>query len=159
MAVQKAQLHQRFDASGWECPAILDALDNVDDLYFDRVSQIRMDEWSRGRVALVGDAAYCLSLLAGQGAALAMAGAYILAGELHRAKGDYVSAFTQYQALTGPLIRAKQRAALRFAGWFVPKSGFALWLRNRVFDLLRIGWVADSVIGKDLADRVRLPDY
>ncbi len=45
---QKALLRKRFGASGWECPAILDALDHTDDLYFDRVSQIRMDAWSRG---------------------------------------------------------------------------------------------------------------
>ena len=54
---QKALLRRRFGASGWECPAILEALDRATDLYFDRVSQIRMNAWSRGRVVLVGDAA------------------------------------------------------------------------------------------------------
>ena len=63
---QKALLRRRFTASGWECPAILDALDRANELYFDRVSQIRMSAWSQGRVALVSDAAYCVSLLAGQ---------------------------------------------------------------------------------------------
>jgi 2-polyprenyl-6-methoxyphenol hydroxylase-like FAD-dependent oxidoreductase len=86
---QKALLRARFGKSGWECPQILDQLDNTCDLYFDRVSQIRMDAepglWTRGRVTLLGDAASCVSLLAGQGSALAMVGAYILAGELHRA--------------------------------------------------------------------------
>jgi len=74
---QKALLRERFGASGWECPQILDALKSCNDLYFDRVSQIRMDAedglWTRGRVALIGDAAFCVSLLAGQGSALAMA--------------------------------------------------------------------------------------
>ena len=64
LAAKKGLLRRRFGGSGWECPTILDALDRADDLYFDRVSQIRMDAWSRGRVALVGDAAYCVSLLA-----------------------------------------------------------------------------------------------
>ena len=90
---QKAVLRERFGASGWECPEILQALDSCNDLYFDRVSQIQMEPqrgmWTRGRVTLVGDAASCVSLLAGQGSALAMVGAYILAGELHRAHGDY----------------------------------------------------------------------
>ena len=90
---QKALLRARFGKSGWECPRILDQLDNTCDLYFDRVSQIRMDAepglWTRGRVSLIGDAASCVSLLAGQGSALAMVAAYILAGELHRADGDY----------------------------------------------------------------------
>jgi 2-polyprenyl-6-methoxyphenol hydroxylase-like FAD-dependent oxidoreductase len=155
---QKALLRRRFGSSGWECPVILDALDRADDLYSDRVSQIRMDSWSRGRV-LLGDAAFCVSLLAGQGSALSMAAAYVLAGELHRADGDYNSAFARYQALFAPLIRDKQRSALRFAGSFAPKSKFALLLRNRVFDLLRIGWIAGLAVGRDLVDRIRLPDY
>ncbi|HWE53476.1 MAG TPA: FAD-binding domain [Bryobacteraceae bacterium] len=158
-AEQKQLLRRRFSKSGWECPAILDALDSAGDLYFDRVSQIRMDKWSRGRVVLAGDAAWCVSLLAGQGSALAMAGAYILAGELHQANGDYGAAFARYQALFEPLIRAKQKAALRFAGSFAPKSKLNLWLRNRVFNLLRIGWIADLAVGPDLADRIALPDY
>jgi 2-polyprenyl-6-methoxyphenol hydroxylase-like FAD-dependent oxidoreductase len=124
---QKELLRRRFGGSGWECPAILDALDGADDFYFDRVSQIRMDAWSRGRVALVGDAAYCVSLLAGQGSALGMAGAYILAAELHRAAGDYGAAFARYQAIFQPLIRAKQETALGFAGAFAPKSKLAIF--------------------------------
>lgn len=156
---QKALLRRRFGASGWECPAILDALDRANTLYFDRVSQIRMPAWSRRRVALVGDAAFCVSLLSGQGSALAMAGAYILAGELHRAKGDYRAAFAQYQARFGKLVRSKQDAALRFAGAFAPKSNFSLWLRNRIFNLLSVGWIADLAVGRDLADRIVLPDY
>jgi 2-polyprenyl-6-methoxyphenol hydroxylase-like FAD-dependent oxidoreductase len=159
VCLQKAVLRRRFGASGWECPAILEALDHATDLYFDRVSQIRMNAWSRGRVVLVGDAAYCVSLLAGQGSALAMAGAYILAGELHRAKDDYRSAFDRYQALFAPLISSKQDSAQRFAGAFAPKSALALWLRNRIFNLMSIGWIADLAVGRDLADRIRLPEY
>jgi 2-polyprenyl-6-methoxyphenol hydroxylase-like FAD-dependent oxidoreductase len=156
---QKELLRRRFGGSGWECSSILDALDHAEDLYFDRVSQIRMDAWSQGRLALVGDAAYCVSLLAGQGSALGMAGAYILAGELHRAAGDYGAAFARYQAIFQPLIRAKQEMALSFAGAFAPKSKFRLWLRNRILNLLGVGWIADLIVGRDLADRISLPDY
>jgi 2-polyprenyl-6-methoxyphenol hydroxylase-like FAD-dependent oxidoreductase len=70
-----------------ECPHILDELDRTGELYFDTVSQIRMQNWSRGRVALAGDAAFCVSLLAGQGSALAMISAYLLAGEIGAAHG------------------------------------------------------------------------
>lgn len=156
---QKDLLRRRFSACGWECPAILNALDNVQDFYFDRISQIRMDTWSRGRVALVGDAAHCVSLLAGQGSALAMAGAYVLAGELHRFGGDYRAAFERYHQLIGRLLRSKQRAATYFAGAFAPNSRFAWWVRNRLFNLLRIGFIADFAVGRDLADGITLPEY
>src|SRR4029079_9382829 len=139
MAGQKAMLRERFANGGWECSQILDALDGAHDLYFDRVSQIEVDEsWTNGRVALVGDAAFCVSLLGGQGTALAMAAAYILAGELHRARERHQDALARYQLLFGPFVSMKQRAARRFAGAFAPKSRLSLFLRNRVFGLLSI---------------------
>ncbi len=161
---QKALLRERFGGSGWECPRILDLLDECRDLYFDRVSQIRIDpsstgSWSRGRVTLVGDAASCVSLLAGQGSALAMVAAYILAGELHRAQGDYASAFARYQELFGPFVLHKQQAALRFAGAFAPKTKFGLFFRNQVMNLMRIPWITDLVVSRDISDKISLPEY
>src|SRR5262249_46721550 len=111
LAGQKALLRHRFAHNGWECPQILDALDATSDLYFDRVSQIEMNEsWANGRVTLIGDAAFCVSLLGGQGSALAMTAAYILAGELHRAEGRHQDAFAQYQRVFGPFVSMKRRA-------------------------------------------------
>ncbi len=160
---QKAVLRERFADDGWECAKILQALDTCNDLYFDRVSQIQMNPqsglWTRGRVTLVGDAASCVSLLAGQGSALAMVAAYILAGELHRANADYEAAFTRYQELFAPFVSKKQKAALRFAGTFAPKSNFALFLRNQVFRLMAIPGVADLAVGRDIADAIAFPDY
>ncbi len=169
LRAQKAQLRERFGNSGWECPEILDALDSTSDLYFDRVSQIRMNRpdhidprqglWTRGRVTLAGDAAFCVSLLAGQGSALAMVAAYILAGELHRANGDYAQAFARYQDVMGPFVLAKQEAALGFAGAFAPKSKAGLFLRNQVFKLLAFDWIANIVARRGLLDNIALPDY
>lgn len=160
---QKALLRKRFRRSGWECPKILDALDGVKELYFDRVSQVFMGpqagSWTRNRVSLVGDAAFCVSLLAGQGCALAMIAAYILAGELHRARGDYATAFARYQERFGPFVLQKQKSALRFAGTFAPKSKISMFLRNKVMNLMRIPMVADLAAGRDLADNLILPEY
>lgn len=156
---QKALLRERFVNAGWECRQILDALDAAPDLYFDRVSQIEMkDSWANGRVTLVGDAAFCVSLLGGQGSALAMTAAYILAGELHRA-GRHQDAFAQYQQLFGPFVSTKQRAARRFAGAFAPKSTMSLFLRNKLFSLFSISWIANLVAGREFSDRIVLPDY
>ena len=88
-----------------------------------------------------------------------MVSAYILAGELHRASGDYAAALARYQDLFAPFVLAKQKAALRFAGAFAPKSKFGLFLRNQIFNLMAIRWIADLAIGHDLADNIALPDY
>ena len=115
--------------------------------------------WSRGRVTLVGDAAFCVSLLAGQGSALAMVAAYILAGELKRAGHDYATAFSRYQELFQPFVLKKQKGALHFAGTFAPKSKFSMFLRNQVMRLLTIPWILDMAVGRDLADNFVLPEY
>ena len=163
MATQKALLRKRFGDSGWECPQILDALDSSSELYFDRVSQIRMPKeeglWTHGRVTLLGDAASCVSLLAGQGSALAMVAAYILAGELQRAQGDHTTAFRRYQELFGPFVLEKQKAALRMAGVFGPRSRFSLFLRNQAMKLLTVPWISDCAFGRDFTDKINLPDY
>jgi 2-polyprenyl-6-methoxyphenol hydroxylase-like FAD-dependent oxidoreductase len=115
--------------------------------------------WTRGRVTLIGDAAFCVSLLAGQGSALAMVAAYILAGELRRSNGDYAEAFRRYQNLFGPFVLNKQKAALRLAGSFAPRSKFALFLRNQIFSLMANRWIANLALGSSLADKITVPDY
>jgi 2-polyprenyl-6-methoxyphenol hydroxylase-like FAD-dependent oxidoreductase len=79
-------------------------MESCNEVYFDRVSQIQMDNWSHGRVGLIGDAAFCPSLLAGQGAALAMAAAYLLAGELGRRGSRPQEAFERYEDWLHPFI-------------------------------------------------------
>jgi 2-polyprenyl-6-methoxyphenol hydroxylase-like FAD-dependent oxidoreductase len=115
--------------------------------------------WTKGRVALVGDAASCVSLLGGQGSALAMTAAYVLAGELHNANGDHVRAFARYQQLLGSFTADKQRAARRFAGGFAPNSRLTLFLRNQLFQVLSIPWVANLTAGRGFRDNIALPEY
>jgi 2-polyprenyl-6-methoxyphenol hydroxylase-like FAD-dependent oxidoreductase len=81
-------------------------------------------------VALVGDACQCLTLLAGQGASMAMAGAYRLAQALDQSAGEYQAAFQAYQDGLKPEIEQRQRQAEKLAGSFVPDSYRAIWLQN-----------------------------
>jgi 2-polyprenyl-6-methoxyphenol hydroxylase-like FAD-dependent oxidoreductase len=159
LEAQKARLREVYGGGGWECPKILAELDRSDKLYFDRVSQIRLPNWSRGRVALVGDAAFCVSLLAGQGSALAMISSYVLAGELAAADGRYQQAFPRYDALLRSYIAAKQRGAERFAGAFAPKTRGGLMFRNLMIKAFAIPRVARLAVGSDIADALELPDY
>ena len=156
---RKAILHARFGDNAWECPRILEALDQTDDLYFDRVSQIKMPKWSQGRIALVGDAAYCVSLMAGQGSALAITGAYVLAGELAKSSGRHVEAFANYEKVLRPFIEAKQRGAERFAGAFAPKSRWGLFLRNQLINATAIPGFARIAFGRSVVDSLQLPAY
>ena len=159
LPAQKAMLRESFGDGKWECPRILAELDRTQDLYFDRVSQIRMDSWSRGRVALVGDAAFCVSLMAGQGSALAMTAAYVLAGELAKASGQHEVAFGKYEELLRAYIETKQRGAERFAAAFAPKTRWGLFLRNQVIKAFAIPGLARLAFGRDLIDTLQLPDY
>jgi 2-polyprenyl-6-methoxyphenol hydroxylase-like FAD-dependent oxidoreductase len=156
---QKAILRRVYGQCGWECAEILTELDRTDELYFDRVSQIRMPNWSRGRITLVGDAAFCVSLLAGQGSALSMISAYVLAGELAAAQGQYEEAFARYDALLRSYIARKQRGTESFAGAFAPKTRVGMHFRNMIVRTFAIPGFAKLAVGKDIADALHLPDY
>jgi 2-polyprenyl-6-methoxyphenol hydroxylase-like FAD-dependent oxidoreductase len=156
---RKSMLTNIFADVGWECPRILAAMENISGVYFDRVSQIRMDRWTKGRTALIGDAAACVSLLAGEGTGLAMAEAYVLAGELHGCGGDHIAAFARYQERMMPFLGRKQESAVKFASSFAPKSAFGITFRNHVTRLLRIPFIANFFLGRALRDDIKLPDY
>ena len=156
---QKRLLHNQFDDEGWECPRILAALDACTDVYLDDVSQIHMSAWSKGRVALVGDAAFCPSLLAGQGSALAMMGAYVLAGELSKRKKSPEEAFEHYERFLRYFILEKQAAAEQFAYSFIPRTRFGLFVRNQITRAFAIPFVAQLVMGRTVVDRIGLPIY
>ncbi len=158
-AETRALLRATYRDMGWEADAILARLDEVDEIYFDRVSQIRMPEWCKGRVALIGDAAACVSLLAGEGTGLAMTEAYVLAGELHRAGGGHAAAFAAYQARLQPYLAKKQAAALKFAGFFAPKSWPALIARDLFTNLAAIPFLTRPLLAGSLGIGFELPAY
>jgi 2-polyprenyl-6-methoxyphenol hydroxylase-like FAD-dependent oxidoreductase len=156
---RKSTLRKVFADVGWECPRIFEAMETVRGIYFDRVSQIRMDRWTQGRTALIGDAAACASLLAGEGTGLAMAEAYVLAGELQACGGDHRAAFARYEERMMPFLKRKQETAAKFASSFAPKTPFGVAFRNQVTRLLRIPFIADFFIGRAVHDEITLPDY
>jgi 2-polyprenyl-6-methoxyphenol hydroxylase-like FAD-dependent oxidoreductase len=156
---QKALLRETYRDDKWEVPRILLELARTNELYFDSVSQIRMPVWSKGRIALIGDAAFCVSLLAGQGSALAMISAYVLAGELAKAEGKYEQAFVNYESRLRAYMEMKQKGAEMFAGAFAPRTAWGLWFRNQVIRAFVIPGLARLAIGREIADRLPLPDY
>lgn len=121
-----------FAQGGWQVPRMVEAMRKADDLWFDTVSQIRMPRWSKGRVALVGDAACAPSFRAGQGSSMAMVGAYVLAGELatHGAPSD---AFAAYERIARPYMEANQALAMKdTANIIFPRTQQDLDARNQM---------------------------
>jgi 2-polyprenyl-6-methoxyphenol hydroxylase-like FAD-dependent oxidoreductase len=159
IARQKQILKDEFMNAGWKCPELLSKIDATTDFYFDSISQIHMQNWSKGRVTLVGDAGYCPSLLSGKGSTLAIVGAYILAGELKTANGNYETAFQQYQNRFKPFMNKKQKAAQAFAKSFVPKSNFGICLRNKVFNLMAVPFIATLLFNQFKDKGLELKDY
>ena len=100
-----------------------------------------------------------MSLVAGQGSALAMTGAYILAGELAKAAGRHDKAFGNYEKILRDFIGRKQQGAERFASAFAPKTRLGVWFRNLVIKAAAIPGVARLTFGRDIVDNLRLPDY
>lgn len=156
---QKEALRWAFSNMDWEVPEILDAMEGVEDIYFDRVSQIHLPCWSSGRVALIGDAAACASLLAGEGAGLAMIEAYVLAGEIHRANGNLPQAFASYERHLRRFVAAKQESALRFRAFFAPRTSLALWARNFSVNCLSHPFFARRFVARSVQDTLELPPY
>lgn len=155
----KSVLRRTFADVGWEGPQMLDAMDTVDELYFDVVSQIHMGGWSRGRVALIGDAAACISLLGGEGTGLAMTEAYVLAGELHRAGGDWSQAFAAYETRLRPFVEGKQAGAERFIPFFATRSRLGIWLRDQALRAMSFESLIKMFAARALRDDFELPDY
>ncbi len=118
-----------YGSLGWVVPKLLAHIPESSEMYFDSVSQIVLPQWSRGRVTLVGDACQAVSLLAGQGASMAMGGAWALATEV-RQGGTIEDILHRYERRVKPAIEEKQRAGRRMAGWFVPASAWRIDFRD-----------------------------
>ncbi len=128
------RLRAAFDDMGWITPQLLaDAPEDA--IYMDTVTQIKMPEWVNGRVALVGDACGCMTLISGQGASMALGSAYILAEALHQ-YDDFATAFRVYEHQIRPEIETRQEKARDFAKAFVPGSELGLQVQKVMMKLL-----------------------
>lgn len=108
-AQQERLLAAAYAQEGWEVPRLLQGMSGSPDFYFDSLSQVHLDRWSNGRVALVGDSAYCASPASGQGTSLALVGAYVLAHELAGAGADHQAGFAAYERRMRPFVDANQK--------------------------------------------------
>jgi len=156
---QKRILIDRFRAAGWELPTILAGLADTDTLFFDSLTQIRLDNWSTGRVVLVGDAAWAGGPGSG-GTGLGMIGGYVLAGEL-ATKSSHDKAFAAYEEIIRPTAKMGQNQAKQSGGFFAPGTERSIRNRKYVYRVLNtrpmtglLTWLVNRS-----ADSLTLPDY
>jgi 2-polyprenyl-6-methoxyphenol hydroxylase-like FAD-dependent oxidoreductase len=155
-------LVDRYASEGWEVPALLANMG--DDFYLDELSQVHLDRWSTGRVALVGDAAYCASVASGQGTSLALVGAYVLAGELAEA-GDHEQGFANYEAALREFVETNQKLGPANVKRMVLSSRAQVWLSMAFLSLLSKLPTKDKLLAKitepinRAANAISLKDY
>lgn len=108
VGAQKDLIARRCAHMRGDIPRLLIELNDAQDLYFGALAQVRMPSWSKGRVSLVGDAAFCPSPFTGQGTSLALIGAFVLARELARTPNDHSGAFVRYEERMRPFVLENQ---------------------------------------------------
>lgn len=131
---RRAVLQEKFGAWPEPVAAALTSAIDWDQAFFDTVSQIEVPKWAKGRVALLGDSAWCLTFLAGQGTSTAMAGAYILATEL--AQKGYAEALDSYEARMRPLVTRMQAVSRKIGGHYIPQSTFGMRVQSWVLPIM-----------------------
>ena len=161
---QRALLGRAFVGVGWKAPMLVDAMATASDFAFTAVTQVRLPRWSRGRVALVGDAAACPTPLTGLGTSVALVQAYVLAGELARARGDrgadFSAAFDRYERVARPYVTTAQELPPGGVNGYAPRSALAIRLRTASMRAMT-RWPMRPILERQFAKAgdIALPDY
>ena len=145
-----------FTGLRWHVPHLLDALRDAQDVYFDSISRVTVPRWSSGRVVLLGDAAWGVTL-GGMGVGTGIVGAYVQAGELAAARGDHRTALTAYENRMRGYAARWQRST-NPGQFLAPPTATRLRMRNTMFKTRLIQRLLVSST-KSLATDVDLPDY
>ncbi|MCA6065977.1 FAD-dependent monooxygenase [Chryseobacterium sp. RG1] len=122
---------EQFEGIGWRTAELLDELINSKSFYFDKFCQIKMPSWTKGRVALVGDAGYCASPAAGMGGSLAIIGATALADAFEKHDGNFELAFEAYNKDLRPFIEKLQAGAVQTLDKLLPQNEEEVRFRNK----------------------------
>jgi len=133
---QKQMLHQIYREDGWQVPRLLAEMDAADDFYFDSISQIVMNSWSKGRVTLVGDAGYSPGQAVGGGTSIAMVGAYVLAQELGQVGRDFQAGLQAYQVRMRELASKARNAGRATMTTLIPRTQLQIRLMPTLLRLV-----------------------
>jgi 2-polyprenyl-6-methoxyphenol hydroxylase-like FAD-dependent oxidoreductase len=163
---QKELLRDAFAGMHPQVDRWLEEVEATPAFYFDAISQLSLDRWSRRRVTLVGDAGYCPGPAVGGSTSLAVLGAYVLAGELARADGDYLRAFAAYELQMREPVHLSRSFARGAAQTIIPGSRAGVWALSRGVQLasrmpapLSRALAKLNTKGLRMHDSMEVPDY
>lgn len=129
---QRHIILSQFSGTGWRTPELLEEVKNSKTFYFDKLCQMKMPSWTKGRVALVGDAGYCASPAAGRGGSLAIDGAAALADAFQKCHNNFELAFQEYNESFRPFIEEVQADVINFGlEVLIPRTEEAIRERNK----------------------------
>ena len=160
----KKYVASRYEGTGWRTPEILTGMLSAKDFYASEVVQVKLPTLHKGRFVLVGDAGYAPGPTGG-GTTLALAGAYILAGEIckHGAH-NIVAGLAGYESTMRPLISDMQKIPPGVPGIMAPQTESGIFVRNWIFAALcwsRVHELAGKWFGAAFAEtgRYELEEY
>ncbi|MEU8151462.1 FAD-dependent monooxygenase [Nonomuraea sp. NPDC048901] len=136
---------------GW----LLDQFEKAPDHLFDSAEQVHLDHWHRGRVVLVGDAAWCLTVYSGMGASTGLAGADLLGTMLERHPHDVPRALQDWEDHLRPFIDHHLGSGVSMRGFFTPGNRAELLLRSTMIRLARLP-IAGRLLAKMMTNRARM---
>lgn len=145
---QKEIVSKVYSDAGWEISNMLKGMHKASDFYFDVVKQIRMDKWFKDRTIVIGDAASSPCLASGQGTGLALVGAYVLAGELLLANGEYTTAFAEYEKEMRAFVDMNQKLGEAIIEHMIPQTKVEPWIGSAILEQVQLA-----------ANGIQLKDY
>ncbi|KAI1260610.1 hypothetical protein F5Y18DRAFT_405151 [Xylariaceae sp. FL1019] len=135
---------RRHENTGWKDTQVIQALMEADDLYASEVMQVKAPHLYKGRFVMVGDAGYATGLT-GLGTSLAMAGAYVLAGEISKHDGDIAAGLRDYEERMQSLVGEIGQMPRFVTTFMAPQTAWAIWLRNNIFAFVMWTGVLDFI--------------
>ncbi len=152
---QKQIVVDAYRGGRWKIPELLDQLADTSFFWMDSISRVTTDRYSSGRVVLVGDSAYG-NALGGFGTGLSIVGAYVLAGELHWADGDHVTAFAEYERRFRKYAAVSEK--VNAGRLLAPSTRLGIRGRNALFSVAWLFTPLMSLMDRFATD-IDLPDY
>lgn len=162
----KSYVAERFQGPGWKAKEIMDGMMASDDFYASEWFQVKLPSLYKGRFVTVGDAGYAAGPTGG-GTSLAMAGAYVLAGELSSHKGDVAAGLKAYEERMRPIVDDLQIIPPGILGMMAPQTAWGIWVRNQGFKLVcwamnfkkLFAWASKYFTSAFSNDQYNIPDY